>query len=98
MITVTMFWDVGSAVSSQWQAAGDHVQASVSRSLQQQEQLQIAAASIDREIARDAKEVAARHYPDYDTTLKPSLESTDRENAQVGTEHLRWTEFTTSSY
>ena len=33
MITVTMFWDFGSAAS-------DHVQASVSRNLQQQEQLQ----------------------------------------------------------
>ena len=39
-MTVTMFWDFGSAVSSQRQAAGDHVQASVSRKLQQQEQLQ----------------------------------------------------------
>ena len=35
-----MFWDLGSAVSSQRQATGDHVQASVSRNLQQQEQLQ----------------------------------------------------------
>ena len=40
MITVTMFWDFGSAVSSQRQAAGDHVQASVSRDLQQQEEPQ----------------------------------------------------------
>ena len=40
MITVTMFWDFGSAVSSQRQAAGDHVQASANRNPQQQEQLQ----------------------------------------------------------
>ena len=40
MITVTMFWDFGSAVTSQRQAAGDRVQTSVSRNLQQQEQLQ----------------------------------------------------------
>ena len=40
MITVTMFSDFGSAVSSQRQAAGDHVQASVSRNLKQQVRLQ----------------------------------------------------------
>ena len=33
MMTVTMFWDLGSAVRSQRHAAGDHVQASVSRNL-----------------------------------------------------------------
>ena len=37
---MTMFWDFDSAVSSQRQAAGDHVQVSVNRNLQQQEQLQ----------------------------------------------------------
>ena len=37
---VSMFWDFGSAVSSQWQEAGDHVQKSASRDPQQQKQLQ----------------------------------------------------------
>ena len=37
---VAMFWDFGSAVSSQRQAAGDHVQKSASRDPQQQKQLQ----------------------------------------------------------
>ena len=36
-----MFWDFGSAVSSQRQAAGDHIQASVSRNLQQPEQRKV---------------------------------------------------------
>ena len=40
MTTVATFWDFGSAVSSQWQAASDHVQAPASSNLQQQEQLQ----------------------------------------------------------
>ena len=39
-MTATMFWDFGSAASSQRQAVGDHAQASVSRNLQQQKQLQ----------------------------------------------------------
>ena len=35
-MTVAMFWDFGSAVSSQQQAAGDHVQRAASREPQQQ--------------------------------------------------------------
>ena len=68
-----MFWDFGSAVSSQRQAAGDHVQKSASRDPQQQKQLQDpqqarsstkclqATTRSPREIVRDVKKDVALH-------------------------------------
>ena len=69
-----MFWDFGSAVSSQQQAAGDHVQKSASRNPQQQKQLQDpqqrarsstkclqATTRSPRQIVRDVKEDVALH-------------------------------------
>ena len=63
-----MFWDFGSAVSSQRQAAGDHVQASPSGNLQQQEQRQesaVAAASIGKLLGMPKKTLRS-----FDTSPK----------------------------
>ena len=59
---LAMFWDLSSAVSSQRQAAGDHVQKSASRDPQQQSNCRIRSSSSEhREIARDVKEDVALH-------------------------------------
>ena len=56
------------------------------------------------EIAGDAKKKTLRYVVSgYDTILKSTSESTDRENVHgdiitVGTECFRWTGFTTSSF
>ena len=90
---VAMFWDSGSAVSSQQQSAGDHVQtaATSNRSNQwQQKQRQQADQEINEVFTGDLEKFSGARSgcqrdtshiaSDCDTELKSTSESSDREN------------------
>ena len=93
-----MFWDFGSAISSQRQAAGDHVQKSASRDPQQSQDPQQ-----QQRTSRKKLYLAS----DCDTLPKSTSESTDKENTyeiirgnniRVGAERFRCTELATNLY
>ena len=99
---VSMFWDCGSTVSSQRQAAGDHVQKSASGDQQQEKQLQ------DPKQQHEMSKRSLLYIAlDYDSLLKTTSESADRENTyelfrgniiRVGAERFRCTELTKTLY
>ena len=107
---MAMFWDFGSAVSSQQQAAGDHVQKSASGDPQQQKQLQDPQQQwrASGSCWRCQKRLLPHIALDYDTLIKIDFgKCRQGENThelfrgniiRVGAERFRCTELTTNLY